>query len=302
MRISEFIYIFDKAIKLKTIESERTNNQRGGHDILIVKHLDSVRTFINLLEETELFDEQLTTLKESRLYTSMVDSVEIENNVFENFKKAYFLLLSQVTLLYHTLLKCLDQSSENVVSVKLPPVKDLKDYINSCQKIEKIFSQLVLDPEIGGSVELVGVEPGSNWLLIGVGTSIALSLIGSAAWAAMVIIKKYREQQYIHSLVKNQNIQNDNLKDAADLYKKAMETALLDAEAQHVYNEHFQSANPERFERLKFCIKALSEELNKGVEVQPSLTLPEDVKNLFPNIKNSHLIESRIKMITDNAK
>jgi hypothetical protein len=45
----------------------------------------------------------------------------------------------------------------------------------------------------------------------------------------------------------------------------------------------------------------MSELIQKGVEIQPSLHTPENVSNLFPNYKLLNLIESKTKQIENKS-
>jgi hypothetical protein len=47
-------------------------------------------------------------------------------------------------------------------------------------------------------------------------------------------------------------------------------------------------------------IKDLAGLIEKGAEIHPALTAPEDVKNLFPDFTKLELIESKQKLIPEN--
>ena len=74
---------------------------------------------------------------------------------------------------------------------------------------------------------------------------------------------------------------------------------MLNAEATHINSEHFQNNSPENIERIKNSIKIFSELIDKGAEIHPALIAPEQVSNLFPDIKNLLGLESKIKRISE---
>jgi len=68
-------------------------------------------------------------------------------------------------------------------------------------------------------------------------------------------------------------------------------------EAKYVYEQHFKEEDCEKIERIKLAITQFTELITKGVEIQPSLLVPENVNNLFPDMKNLPSIVSKIKQI-----
>ena len=74
---------------------------------------------------------------------------------------------------------------------------------------------------------------------------------------------------------------------------------MIEAEARALYNESFEGDDNEQIERLKLSIKMLSNLIEKGAEIHPALNQPEQVSNLFPDMKKLNSLESRIKKLEE---
>jgi hypothetical protein len=85
-----------------------------------------------------------------------------------------------------------------------------------------------------------------------------------------------------------------------DAQKKQLEQS-LEAEAGNLVAQFYKGANAEKTERVKYSIKLISELMDKGVEIHPSLNASKEVGNLYPDYRNIRLIESRIQELGSGA-
>lgn len=129
-------------------------------------------------------------------------------------------------------------------------------------------------------------------------STIAVSLLGSLMWAGAVVYKKMQEGKVMEQYAREKKLQNDHKENLVNAHKLLTEMT-IEVEAEILYKNYYDSAefDHEQFERLKLALKILSEEIAKGAEINPALTAPEQVTNLFPDMKNLPMIESKIKKI-----
>jgi hypothetical protein len=191
--------------------------------------------------------------------------------------------------------------ADNQISVRLRHVDNLTELSHQIEILEKALSQTILDPKLGGKLDVAAVDNGSVWLLLIVGTPAAVTFIGGLAWAAAVVFKKAQEGLLVQQHVDSLKIKNDALEQIREAQGKLLHE-MVEAEARHLDKVTFgEDENPERLKRIQFAIESLQTLIEKGAEIHPALNAPENVSNLFPNFKNLGLVESKIKQIPEKA-
>lgn len=252
------------------------------------------------LKKIEIFNDKISSLN-SLIIGSVDDNIIMnfkDGRVFEN---SVVELSKDIDLLSRSLSEIIindDQREEFSIYIKLPNTTNLSDISKDINTFNKILSNTILNESINGQIMLESIEPGSIWLKIYVGSSLAVSVIGSLAWSSAVVYKKYEEARIIEEIANRKKLENDHKKNVIEA-SKLITDLVVEAEAENIYKTYYKNGEtePEQIERLKASIKMLSEEINKGAEISPSLMAPEEVSNLFPNMKSLPTIESKIKKI-----
>jgi hypothetical protein len=191
--------------------------------------------------------------------------------------------------------------TESDIYVQFRTVGDLPAFKAQLETLQLILEQTILDSKIGGKMEIRSIDKGSIWLHLYIGSIQAVGFVGSIAWSAAVVYKKFQEGRLVEQHVESLKIKNEALKQIQEAQEKLLKD-VVEAEAKHLEKEIFgEEENPDRLERIKHAIRLMQELLEKGAEVHPALMAPENVKNLFPDFKKLGAVESRIKKITENA-
>jgi hypothetical protein len=60
--------------------------------------------------------------------------------------------------------------------------------------------------------------------------------------------------------------------------------------------------DPETIQRLTHCVRSLFEMMQQGTEVHPSLTSPQEVKDVFPNMAEVLGLPSPTKLLKDHSE
>lgn len=185
--------------------------------------------------------------------------------------------------------------------IKLPEPKDFKEAIDFQSKFFTAISQNIVNDEIKGAVVLKEWEPGSFWLTLFLGSLAAVKLVAGMAWAAAVVLKKYREAEMFALHAESLRIKNEALVEL----KRGLEEQnrlILESEAKALQANNFEkNDNHEQVERLKLGIKTFMELIDKGAELHPALNAPQPVKELFPDLSKVELIESKQKLLTEEG-
>ena len=189
---------------------------------------------------------------------------------------------------------------EHSIYLRFPTVNNFTDLAEAAGTFEKIFSQIIHEEGIDGSIRIDAFENGSLWTRIVVGTRDAVILLASIAWSSTVIYQKYEEARYTATIVKERNMQIEEHQKAVDLVLDLTRKAFIETEAIHIQKEHFDTVDPERLNRLKMVLDLLSKEMERGARIAPSLEAPVDVKQLFP--KELTIVESKTKLLTDKKE
>jgi hypothetical protein len=177
----------------------------------------------------------------------------------------------------------------------MPETKDIKTLYKNLKEFESAFSLLVNNEYIDSTISLENWEHGSFWINLCAGSVLGVSVIASAVWSAAVISKKVSEQRYIEQQVRSLDLKNDSLEDLVEKQREATKL-LITNEAQAIVDKDM-NASHDQLQRVEQSIKTLVELIQKGAQVQPALSAPESVQNLFPDFSNIAQLESKIKQI-----
>ncbi|TVZ47444.1 hypothetical protein [Olleya sp. Hel_I_94] len=293
MKIKELKNIFSELVQELTFEYKENPN-----NVTLFKQLVGLRKAMNKLETTGLLTDEVKEFRSSAIFTTNKDNISLNTSEARQLKTKLDNLIRLVGSLNTSFKEIGGEVNENSISIKLPEVTDFEDLSKFSSDFHKILNQAIVNDEINGQVRIDSVENGSIWLDVYLGSTAAVTLIGSLTWSAAVIYKKIKEGQLIEQHVKSLKIKNDSLKEIQEKQKQALDL-MIEAEAQSLYNESFDGDNNEQIERLKLSVKMLSNLIEKGAEIHPALNQPEKVTNLFPDMKKLNSIESRIKKLEE---
>lgn len=294
MRINDLKKMFSEIISELHFTTEKIQNTSNTR----FSNLNSFRSAINKLEITDTLPKEIDNVYSSAIYKTNKDYIILNGGEAINLKTQLDNLIVIVRSLYNSFKKIGGKLSMNSISIKLPKITDFEDLSKFSSDFHKVLTQAIVNDKIKGQVRIDSVENGSIWLDVFLGTSTAVTLIGSLTWSAAVVFKKMQEGRIVEQHVKSLQIKNDSIKEI-QLKQKESLNLMMQAEAKALFSENFEGSDNEQIERLKLSIKMLSELIEKGAEVHPALNQPENVTNLFPDMRKLNLIESRIKKLKE---
>jgi hypothetical protein len=190
---------------------------------------------------------------------------------------------------------------ESQVSIKLGKGNQFSTVTEKLNSLEKILSQAMSVMDDSNTVQVKGWENGSLWIDLIVGSSSALLLIGGLSWSAACAYKKYQEGRILSTMCEAQAIKNDVLSAIQESTSNGIK-AIIEAEAKRLDLKHSKkSGDHETIARLTHCIRELFEMMKEGTEIHPSLTAPENVKNVFPKLNEVLGLPSITKLLEDGS-
>lgn len=183
--------------------------------------------------------------------------------------------------------------------IKLPPGITL-DGISKCtHDLDTILNGCPLLRDCESTVTFTRTDVGSVWFSFAVtGTLVTAFLSGLAHLIDKAIILRshwlsVRQQE---AQARQLGLAEDVAKSMADAFA-AVNSKLLEQAVQELSVEH-DIKDPEAQERIRYSIATLSEWMDKGMEIYPSLNAPQDVQLVFPPIERQSLSAQELKMLT----
>jgi hypothetical protein len=280
---------------IKRLEWKMNQNALGQRPVIILSELNNLRHVINDIESLTLFESVVASLKNSAIFTTSTDQINVEPGEGHAITTNLDLLKTLLTNFLNLLLKTVPDEDPNSINIKLPPVNDFDELSKVSHQIHIALTLIVLNEEIGGQTKIVSVENGSIWLNVYLGVS-ALPVVASVVWAAAVIYKKIQEGRIMEQHIRALKVKNDSLEDVLKA-QKAETNLMIQAEAEHIQSESFTQNAQENIERIKNSISIFADLIDKGAEIHPALVAQENVANLFPDPMKLVGLESKIKKI-----
>ena len=276
-------------------EAKKYNNAQGTN-MYSINNLNTIRSVISNIGKMGLFEKYIDILKELAIFTTIEDQMALQYS--EGYKIVEHLdtLKTLCSNFLETLIKIIPPEDANSINIKLPPISDFDELSKVTRNIHLGLTQVVYLEDLQGQTKIVSVENGSIWFNVFVGSTEALYVIASLVWASAVIYKKIQEGKSHAEYAKRIKIKNEYLKELQNAQKTELDL-MIKAEAEYIQSSHFKMNAPESFERIKNSISIFAELIEKGAEIHPSLVVPENVSNLFPNPASLINLESKIKKI-----
>jgi hypothetical protein len=227
-----------------------------------------------------------TTLKPvigSPVFALPGDEMIFDVATAQEFQGAVRNLNIHATMLAQALTSALSPVDDYMIAFRIPQTESLKSLEKTIDELEQCLQQAVVQPKIDGLVRFVGVESGSAWLLISLGTAAAAAVIKVIAYAsAMIAQERVRHAQataYIRSLEFT-----TEMMEAAKNKAKAVMDRLVNEKAGEINGAHYDGS-PEQEGRLVHILNTLSELFFQGAAIEPAKLPPANVDSGFPNVE-----------------
>ncbi len=267
----------------------------GNHPGYLYTDITNLKIAIEKVKNIGLYVSLISEIETSIIFSTSQDEIVLTDGKEDTrLKKGLEVVRSGCYALLMILKELYDEKEdESTIYVRMPKIKDLEDLSKKSKVLHNAISQSILDPSIKGTIKVKSYDIGSLWIVISVGSVLAVKLIGGIVWAAAVIRKKKMEFKTFEQHVKHLEIKTESMEDLKDAQKKQLEVS-LEAEADNLVAQFYKGGNAEKRERVKYSIKLISDLMDKGVEIHPALNACNEVGNMYPDYTNIRLIESRI--------
>lgn len=260
--------------------------------------LNNLRNVIQEFEQIPFLKDGIDELKKSFLFTQTGNTLSVSSSDHSLISNYISNLRIGLTFLFNQIESNSLIDIDNSIAIKLPPLKTFTDLSKVANDFKKAIEIPILDSKIKSEFQIITAEPGSIWIMVALGTAVAVKLIGAITWSAAVLKKKNAEARIFEAHAKTLELKNEQIQ----LFINAQKTQLnnlLANEAEAIATNHYTAQEPEAIERLKLSITTVADLIEKGSKIL-SNSSSDSIKKLFPEYDKLSIIETAIKKISES--
>jgi hypothetical protein len=285
MRLRDIENLVETNLPFLKITQE--GNTQGGV-LCKTKELRQCIAALDNLERYPLFSSSVRDLKKIPGIVTFISShitannFELTHSSFNSFNEKIEGIISTATQVKRLLNLLLPPQETDSVSILLPSLQTVGDLSSLAAKLQKVFDQLLSHEKTQGEVKLSGFDTGSMWIeLVFVGAALKMF-----AWVVRTVILIKREEmlnQQLLDSIKARKVQTEMINSLASDLKEQAEMLNREQISQIMRDLDITENGHEYSERLRYCVSAVRELIETGIQVYPSLTSSKETKDDFPD-------------------
>ncbi len=306
MRLSEVYFICKNALDNWVEPEFKEHERRGFPSDYTLQNIDPLRDVINPLRQVDCLRETITAigdklhdLDEAPRHEYFDGSKKADgNNQIQQLKRQ----LITICDLYESMGLSIEDGQTGF-DVRLPAGISLEEISRCTHDLDLILNKCPIFSNIESTVSFSRTDVGSVWLTFVVVGAAAFGFLEALAHLidqAIIIRSHHLTAKEQEARVRELGLGNEAAESLTKVYTE-MNEKLLENAIQALAQEH-DIDNPEEQERVRAAIKTLSDWMDKGLQIYPSLSAPQEVKAVFPPVERQSLREAEIKMLTSSAQ
>lgn len=286
MRLRDIKSIIDKYNNSLKIQLENIPNDSSNYRL---KEIRIFQQALKAIEKTELFKSDIEEIKKTEALILSTDiSIVLSRVEASKVNTKISNLITKLINFSEGISYVLPEQSENSISIKLPKTNNLKELIETSNRLDKIFNQLLSNKYIDEKVDLQNFDTGSEWIEIVFGTVTGLWIFTKIVHAVILIERELLKNKDLKENIKLKAITNSAYE---NILKQMEELTIHDVEIiknkeiNEIMNklETSKEKDNEYYERIKFSIDETRKLINKGMQFFPSSVATQDVKDTLPD-------------------
>lgn len=286
MRLRDIKSIIDKYNNSLKIQVENIPNDSSNYRL---KEIRIFQQALKAIEKTELFKSDIEEIKKTEALILSTDiSIVLSRVEASKVNTKISNLITKLINFSEGISYVLPEQSENSISIKLPKTNNLKELIETSNRLDKIFNQLLSNKYIDEKVDLQNFDTGSEWIEIVFGTVTGLWIFTKIVHAVILIERELLKNKDLKENIKLKAITNSAYE---NILKQMEELTIHDVEIiknkeiNEIMNklETSKEKDNEYYERIKFSIDETRKLINKGMQFFPSSVATQDVKDTLPD-------------------
>lgn len=253
----------------------RVRNIEGSNDKEIHEP-QRTREAIEALESTGLFQEEVKhLLSVSVIVNNVRDPIVIPLPVYQEFHKILSGVRNTARVFLGVLDEFIGEQDQNSIGVKIPPRLDLEQASEVFSDLNMLLEQSLVNPDTDGTITLQGFDRGSEWLEIGLGSFAALTFFSKMVQVYFNVKESEIEIEKQKEQVRGLRIDNDWKERAYNSLAQELETS------QNQERNALLGDNNDQNERIKHSFNLLKKWMDRGLQILPSRSAPDDIKLSF---------------------
>lgn len=286
MRLRDIKSIIDKYNNSLKLQLENIPNDGSNHRI---KEIRMFQKALKAIEKTELFKNDIEEIKKTEALIFSTDlSIVLPRTETSRVIPKISNLVTKLVNFSEGISYVLPEQSENSISIKLPKTNNLKELIETSNRLDKIFNQLLSNSYVNEKVDLQNFDTGSEWIEIAFKTATGLWMFTKIVHAVILIERELLKNKDLKENIRLKTITNNGyenmLKQLDELTKHDIEI-IKNKEIEEIMNKVGASKEKdnEYYERIKFSIDETRKLIDKGMQFFPSSVATQDVKDTLPD-------------------
>jgi hypothetical protein len=290
MRLRHQLSLIEAALPvLQSLKLE----QRGPH--MVAPGRGALLVALRILSRVPPLEPVLKPLLVNPIFSLPGDEMVFDLSTGQEFQGRVVLLATHASLLATAMSSALSPVDENMIAFRVPGSDSLKALETTIADLDQCLQQAVVHPKVDGIVRFVGVESGTVWLLVSLGTAAAALVIKVIAYASATIAQERVRHAQAEAYIRTLGFTTEMLEAAKDKAKVAMDK-LVGSEAEKINSDHYDGS-PEQHGRLVHVLNTLSELFFRGAAIEPAKLPPANVDSGFPNVEKLLEAAGQLKLL-----
>jgi hypothetical protein len=290
--------LIQKVLEATTNNLQVSSETIPGTNNFRVLGIQSVFSAVKKTEETGVLQTEVQRVLSSIVFETSLDSLVVDHSSYSALTSSLSTLRERSISLFDALQDLIQDDSQETVSFKLPDSIKFDELSHLIEDLKKILEQSFVNEYINGKVDFQGFDRGSAWLELAVGSLLAVQILGGMVKFIQDFIDFQQKHKAKEIMLKDLDVQADARKQISEALKKELDLFADQGIQSLLQQAGVPKDNNELKARFEYSIKTLSQWIERGLEVHPSLTAPPETQRLFPDAER--ILES-MKLLPGNA-
>jgi hypothetical protein len=208
MRLRDIQTIISKNVNNLTINIISIANDSQNRKI------DNLSIFKFAFEEIEkmgIYESDINKLKQTEaIFLTHYDSISLPIGEINKFQKLLNDFQYKLLTFNEGVSSVIPEQNINSISIKLPPINDLKELIEISKSLDTIFNQLLVTKNNQIEAKIQNFDTGSEWYEIVFTGVLGLTIFSKLIHSAILLKREHLKNKHIEETIRREKIITDN--------------------------------------------------------------------------------------------
>lgn len=254
-----------------------------------INNLNAFKEAFKKVEKMGIYQSDIENLMETEaIFLTHNDSISLPNGEANNFQNLLKQLQNKLFTFNIGISSIIPEQDENSISIKLPPINDLKELIDISKSLDTIFNQILVTKNNQTEAKIQNFDTGSKWIEITFTSVIGLTIFSQLIQTAILLEREQLKNKHIEEIIRREKTITDGYENILSNLNEQLKHDLDDIKNNSV-DEIVKKANinleeePEYPARVKNSIDSIIKLIAKGMKFFPSAKATEVNKEILPD-------------------